>query len=68
MAFTQSQLDAVESAIASGELSVTFDGRTVQYRSVADLMRARNAIRRSMQDAGALPAVARTSYVSRGRD
>lgn len=67
MAFTQAQLDAVESAIASGELRVMFNGREIIYRSVADLLKARNLIRESLQSAGALPAAVRTSYASRGR-
>jgi hypothetical protein len=41
MAFTQTQLDAVETAIASGELKVMFDGREVIYRSIDDLLKAR---------------------------
>ena len=44
MAFTQSDLDAIDAAIASGELSVTHNGRTVVYRSVTDLLRARQTI------------------------
>lgn len=44
MAFTQSDLDAIDRAIASGELSVTHDGRSVTYRSVAELLRARDRI------------------------
>ena len=45
MAFTPQDLAAVDAAIASGELSVrAADGRTVTYRSMADLMRARQTI------------------------
>lgn len=51
MAFQQSDLDAVERAIASGELSVSDNGRTVTYRSMSDLMKARDLIRRSLQSA-----------------
>lgn len=68
MAFTQTQLAAVEAAIASGELRVVFDGREVTYRSVDDLMKARNTIRAALQATGAAAAVVRTSYASRGRD
>lgn len=67
MAFTQSQLDAVEQAIASGELRVMFDGREIIYRSIDDLMKARNTIKAALQATGATAAVARTSYASRGR-
>ncbi|MCG5241876.1 phage head-tail joining protein [Azospirillum doebereinerae] len=41
MAYTQTQLDALDAAIASGALRVTYDGKTVEYRSTADLIRAR---------------------------
>ncbi len=40
MAYTQSQLEALQEALASGLLTVTFEGRTMTYRSVQDLQRA----------------------------
>jgi hypothetical protein len=67
MSFTQTNLDAVESAISSGELKVMFDGREVWYRSIADLIRARDTIKASLQSAGTLPAATRASYASRSR-
>lgn len=68
MAFTQAQLDAVETAIASGELKVMFDGREIVYRSVDDLLKARNTIKSTLESSGATAAVTRTSYASRGRN
>ena len=68
MAFTQTQLDAIDAAIASGELKITFDGREIVYRSIADLLKARDAIKAGLQESGALPAVTRTSYATRGRN
>lgn len=44
MALTQSNLDALDSAIASGTLSVEFDGRKVTYQSTAALIAARNHV------------------------
>ncbi len=44
MAFTTTDLAAIDAAIASGELTVSHNGRTVTYRSMADLMRARQTI------------------------
>lgn len=48
MALTLAQLqanrDAIDTTIARGELSVTFADRTVMYRSVLDLKRARDII------------------------
>jgi hypothetical protein len=40
---SQSDIDALTSAIANGERSVRFaDGRMIEYHSPADLIRARN--------------------------
>ena len=39
MAFTQTQLDALESAIAQGVLTVRYaDGKTVTYRSLDEML------------------------------
>ncbi|MDM0011979.1 hypothetical protein QTH87_05940 [Variovorax sp. J22P168] len=51
MAFTSSDLVAVERAIASGELSVSNNGRSVTYRSMLDLVRARDMIRAELDKA-----------------
>lgn len=48
MAWSQLQLDAIESAIASGELSVRFGDRTVTYRSMDELLQARAVIKESI--------------------
>lgn len=44
MAFTQSDLEAIEAALASGATSVQFSDRLVVYRSVGDLLKARAAV------------------------
>lgn len=44
MAFTSADLDAVDRAIASGELTVRTNDRLVTYRSMAELAQARAAI------------------------
>jgi hypothetical protein len=41
MAYTSADLDALDAAIAGGELSVQVDGRRIQYRSIAELLQAR---------------------------
>ncbi len=51
MAFNLDQLQALDDAIASGALSVTHNGRTVTYRSMRDLMMAREAVARALQPA-----------------
>jgi hypothetical protein len=44
MAYTQTQLDALDAAIASGELIVKYDGREVTYRSIDQLIKARDFV------------------------
>jgi len=69
MAFTLTQLDAIETAIASGELLVEYEGKKVQYRSMADLMQAMNTVRAELITAGLLtpPATTTVSYARRER-
>ncbi|CAK0739365.1 Phage tail protein [Azospirillaceae bacterium] len=38
--YTEAQRDALRDAIASGVLRVSYDGRTVEYRSLNDLRAA----------------------------
>ena len=40
MTYTTTQRDALKQAIASGVLSISYDGKTVQYRSMAELKSA----------------------------
>lgn len=44
MAFTKDDLDNIKAAIASGELSVMVDGRQITYRSISDLIKAKQVI------------------------
>ena len=57
MAFTQDDVDAINDAIATGEMEVEFaDGKRVRYRSIADLVRAKTHIEtRISTDAGRRP-------------
>lgn len=48
MSFTQTQLDAVNAAIASGTRRVTYDGKTVEYGSMAELIQAKGMIERAL--------------------
>lgn len=67
MGFTTSDLERVERAIASGELTVTVDGETVTYRSVSDLTRARDMIRGDLEATGQITSRPRVSYAARSR-
>lgn len=54
MAFTQSDLTAIDSAIASGELTVrTADGKQVTLRSMGELLQARQVIATAVAAAAA---------------
>lgn len=44
MAWTQQELDALDKAIATGVTEVRHNNRTVRYRSLDEMMRARNAM------------------------
>lgn len=48
MAWTQAQLTALEDAIATGAMRVTHDGKTVEYRSIAEMIQVRNMMRAAM--------------------
>lgn len=51
MAFTQSDLDAVKRAIASGQLEVQYGDKRVRYRSFDDLERAARMIGAELDEA-----------------
>lgn len=59
MAYTETQLLALETALARGEHRVTFEDKTVEYRSVEELKLAIQEVQRGLQQqataAGAPP-------------
>ena len=65
MAFTQTQLDALEAAIASGTLEVRVGEKLVRYQTIPDMIRARDLLRDQL-DTSEPPS--RTSYASFSRD
>ena len=48
MAFTQSQLDALDEAIAHGVLEVKYSDKTIRYHSVSAMLRVRDLMRRDL--------------------
>lgn len=69
MAFTTTQLDAIEAALASGELEVEYDGKKVKYRSVDELRAARDLVRGELIAAGLITdSTPRRSYGAHCRD
>jgi hypothetical protein len=55
MAFTESQLEALEKAYASGALSVRIGDKQVQYRSLSELATAIAAIKKQLGQTAAAP-------------
>lgn len=53
MAFTQSQLDAIENAISGGELTVEYQDKRVTYRSLKEMMQIRDMMRKDLDVNGA---------------
>ena len=48
MSFTQTQLDALRNAVASGVRTVTVDGKTVTYASTGEMLRLIAIMERSL--------------------
>ena len=46
--FSMAQLIAIEEAIASGSDTVSYDGKSVKYRSIDELLRVRSIIRKAL--------------------
>lgn len=66
MAWTQTDLDRLERAIAAGVLEVTTsDGKKVRYQSMDDLVRARDLVAGAVAPATRKPSV---SYVRHRRE
>ncbi|QQR69230.1 MAG: hypothetical protein IPI58_00660 [Alphaproteobacteria bacterium] len=48
MTYTLTQRDALRQAIVSGVLRLTYDGKTVEYRSMAELKAALNDVEQAL--------------------
>lgn len=55
MALTQSDLDALDQAIASGTLEVEFDGRRQRFQTTDALLKARDHVARVVNQSTARP-------------
>jgi len=54
MAVTQTDIDTLNSAIATGEKAVILDGQSISYRSISDLIAARNDLQEQLNRAAAV--------------
>ena len=48
MAYSQEQLEALERALATGERRVTFQDKTIEYRTIDELQTAIQAVRKGL--------------------
>jgi hypothetical protein len=55
MTWSQAELDALRQTYASGTVRVSYDGRSVEYGSEADLLRRIRTIEREMAVANGRP-------------
>lgn len=49
MAYTQADLDRIEAAIATGTLRITHNGKTTEFRSLDEMIRVRDLIRKTVK-------------------
>ncbi len=50
MAYTEAHLIALQEALASGVLTVVFEGRSITYRSTQDLERAISVVQNALKN------------------
>ena len=71
MAYTEAQLQALQTALAKGERRVSFGDKTVEYRSVDELQAAIGAVKRDLfeqaVDTGLWPGAPRQIRVTTGK-
>lgn len=66
---TQADIDTLNAAIATGEKSVILDGQSIVYRSIPDLIAARNDLQEQLNRANATvrrPKQTHLYYAGRG--
>lgn len=66
MAFTQTDLDAINAAIATGAKRVRFQTHEVEYQSISEMLKARDVIKAELdvgsQSGGAIYAQYESDY------
>lgn len=66
MAVTQTDIDNLNAAIASGARSVTLGGQTVTYNTTASLIEARNDLQKQLNATRRKPRTRQLIYGGRG--
>jgi hypothetical protein len=64
MPFSQSDLDAINKAITNNVTEVKFQNRTVTYRSMQELIEARNLIIADMGSSSGAPVIRQSRVVT----
>lgn len=67
MAATQEDIDALTRAIASGERQVTIGNQSITYRSIAELLSARDTLQRELDTANAVRRTKQVRVYQAGR-
>lgn len=57
--YSDAQLQALQDALATGELEVEYEGRKVRYRSVAELRTAISTVQQALAQAAGNPPIRR---------
>ncbi len=65
---TQSMLDAIDAAIASGEKVVQYNGKRVEYRDIDELLRARSVLVNQLAGGGRTGVLDRMTVAQFSRD
>ena len=66
MAYTQAQLDALDEAIVSGELTVKYQDKMTTYRSLEEMLRIRRLIAGELDPAAGITSRRLFASVSKG--
>ena len=64
MAYTADQLVALETALARGEVNVSYEGRSVSYRSIGELKSAISEVRKGLVRDGVITSAPRQVRVT----
>jgi hypothetical protein len=67
MPISQTDIDALNQALSAGEKSVTINGKSITYRSVDEIIRARDDLQRQLSRSAPVVRPSRTLLYHGGR-
>lgn len=65
---TQEQLNAIDAALASGEKVIQYNGKRIEYRSIDELLKARQVVAAELNGTGQNDLMNRMTVGSYSRD